>query len=267
MPSSTPQNKIGVATISQVQRKPAYTIEDINMLKPENSRVTAVRFTSKYYTPKGMPYARIVCVCSCGTIFTTLLQSVTQGKSLSCGCLHKETLSKKGFTIEKINDKKPTNSRLTAISFNRIHISPGGQKIKLVNVKCSCGKECVKRQPDIVSGHTLSCGCYEQEVLLKRNTKYSVHIPKLYACWNDMMRRCYDETSFGYSYYGGKGVSVCKEWHDYQKFLNWALENGWEIGLQLDKDKKGTGLLYCPEYCCFLTAKENNATNMLKNKK
>jgi len=243
-----------------------YTIQQINSIKPSNSRVTALRFAPKYTTPKGASYTQIVCRCRCGVEFTTLLSSVTQGKALSCGCLHKEVLSKKGFTIQKINDRIPINSRLTAISFNGIHITAKGQKVKLVNVKCSCGKKCVKRQPDILCGHTLSCGCYEEEVLLKRNTKYSHNIPKLYHCWNDMMRRCYDQKSTGYLYYGGRGVSVCEDWHDYQKFLDWALMNGWEEGLQLDKDKKGDGLLYCPDFCCFLTPKENNPHNMKKNK-
>lgn len=242
------------------------TIEEINQFKPAESKVRAIRFAGYYITPKGSRYKKIVCICECGTIFTTHLSSVTQGNTISCGCFAKKQRQKRGLTIADINNKKPLNSRLTALSFSGKHTTPGGQIIKLVNVKCACGKECVKRQPDIVSGHTMSCGCLDHETIIKRNTKYSKTIPKLWYCWNDMMRRCYDKTSSGYSYYGGRGVTVCPEWHDYEKFMNWALSSGWAIGLQLDKDKLGDGSIYSPQTCIFLTPKENNHYNMKKLK-
>jgi hypothetical protein len=73
-----------------------------------------------------------------------------------------------------------------------------------------------------------------------------------------MIQRCYDEKFVYYKYYGGKGVVVCKEWKDdYNIFLNWAKNNGWAKGLQLDKDTKGNGMIYSPETCRFITREEN----------
>jgi hypothetical protein len=34
-----------------------------------------------------------------------------------------------------------------------------------------------------------------------------------------MMRRCYDLKKSDYNYYGGRGITVCKRWHDFWKFV------------------------------------------------
>lgn len=155
------------------------------------------------------------------------------------------------YTIDLINSLKPADSRLTAISF----YMDGYMKKAFCN--CSCGKTCYVTGSRIVSGHTKSCGCYNIDKN-KEFSKYSHSIPEIYHCWWAMNHRCDSPDNPRYHVYGGIGVTVCEEWkHDYQKFLDWALSNGWKKGLQLDKDIKGTGLLYCPEYCCFVTPKEN----------
>ncbi len=71
--------------------------------------------------------------------------------------------------------------------------------------------------------------------------------------------RCYKNNNKAYPIYGGRGVVVCDEWkNDRVAFMDWAVENGYQIGLQLDKDIKGDGFLYSPNTCCFVTSKENN---------
>ena len=78
---------------------------------------------------------------------------------------------------------------------------------------------------------------------------------------NSMMSRCYNPKVHSFARYGAIGVTVCDEWKDYQTFKKWGLANGWEKGLQLDKDKLSVskpGKIYSPEFCCFLTSKENN---------
>jgi hypothetical protein len=94
----------------------------------------------------------------------------------------------------------------------------------------------------------------------KKYKKYSVSIPALYSAWFHAKQRCHNKKYPAYHYYGGRGVKVCLEWRrDYQKFLDWALANGWKKGLQLDKDIKGNGMLYGPDTCVFVTPKENGA--------
>lgn len=76
-----------------------------------------------------------------------------------------------------------------------------------------------------------------------------------------MKQRCYNSKDAAYLNYGGRGVRVCNSWlDDFKLFFDWCINNGWQEGLQLDKDIKGNGLLYSPETCCFVTAKENSNT-------
>jgi len=42
----------------------------------------------------------------------------------------------------------------------------------------------------------------------------------LYAVWCDMRRRCRSPKDPGYQHYGGRGISVCKEWNEsFHKFV------------------------------------------------
>lgn len=36
--------------------------------------------------------------------------------------------------------------------------------------------------------------------------------------WRMMMYRCYNPSSESYPRYGGRGITVCPQWHDYKQF-------------------------------------------------
>lgn len=75
----------------------------------------------------------------------------------------------------------------------------------------------------------------------------------------EMMRRCYNETSVAYKDYGAKGITVCLEWHDRENFRKWAIENGYEKGLRLERiDGKGN---YEPNNCRFGTKRKDKGVN------
>lgn len=78
---------------------------------------------------------------------------------------------------------------------------------------------------------------------------------RLYNSWKNMISRCYDEKSQRYYTYGARGIGVCKEWlDDFHAFARFALENGWEPGLSIERlDVDGD---YCPENCTFITMAE-----------
>lgn len=71
-----------------------------------------------------------------------------------------------------------------------------------------------------------------------------------YVRWRGMVDRCYNVKNASYSNYGGMGITVCKDWKDYDTFLKWHNENS-IVGWELDKDILG-GTSYSPEYCVFV---------------
>jgi hypothetical protein len=40
-----------------------------------------------------------------------------------------------------------------------------------------------------------------------------------YKVWLGMLQRCENPNNKAYKYYGGRGITVCKRWHDYRNFL------------------------------------------------
>lgn len=229
------------------------TIREINSRKPPDSRLTAKSLFRKWDGNGFVGYCKAICIC--GTEIEIGASRVATGKTRSCGCIAKEGDSTSSFTIKEMNERKKSQkgSRLVAIKFiQKTKIK--GRSVRNVLVRCKCGNEkelCVAQ----FLSDTKSCGC-----LLKENgtIKWKNNCKEIDGCYRAMMARCYNPKWNNYYNYGGRGVKVCDEWiNDYQSFLNWARKNGWAKGLQLDKDSKGDGLLYSPETCCFLTAREN----------
>ena len=130
-----------------------------------------------------------------------------------------------------------------------------------VSAKCDCGVEKIYflnnlRRKD----HTTSCGCEKIRTAGDGARTHGMGNKKtpLYAIWNKMKNRCYSASTSDYKNYGGRGVKVCDEWrNDFKAYYDWCIENGWQKGLQIDKDKVGDSLLYSPRTCSILTVKEN----------
>ena len=71
----------------------------------------------------------------------------------------------------------------------------------------------------------------------------------------DMMRRCYSVKCKDYRYYGGKGITVCDEWHTAKNFIAWAYSSGYQDGLTIDRiDPKKN---YSPDNCRWISQPEN----------
>ena len=80
--------------------------------------------------------------------------------------------------------------------------------------------------------------------------------PRLYGIWSTMMHRCFDVKRGKFKDYGGRGISVCREWFDPNAFIDWAETNGYCNGLQLDRiDNNGW---YSPNNCRWTTPKQNS---------
>lgn len=126
---------------------------------------------------------------------------------------------------------------------------------------CDCG---IEKEFDIYKAKTgivKSCGCLIRDNPVNKTHGLSKH--PLFKVWAGILRRCYNKNERSYPYYGGGGVVVCNEWkNDFKSFFDWASNNGYRPGLQLDKDikelKKGrVSKEYSPETCSFVTKIEN----------
>ena len=119
--------------------------------------------------------------------------------------------------------------------------------------KCSCGNEKIINGESLVRGLTTSCGCYREKVF--NHKKHNKTNTRLYNIWCSMKQRCYYTKHKEFKYWGGKGIIICDEWKsDFQNFYNWALNNGYDDNLSIDRIDGNKN--YCPENCRWATAKE-----------
>lgn len=156
--------------------------------------------------------------------------------------------------IDILNTQKAERSKLTALEYIKETVPFGKSRRTAIICQCDCGNKLTISVFHFKNGGIRSCGCMPKGEA--RTYQYSCE--KIRNIYYAMISRCHIPTDTGYKYYGGRGVKVCDEWRNNpQLFFDWAVENGWEPGLELDKDKIGDGLLYSPQTCCFLTNLEN----------
>lgn len=125
--------------------------------------------------------------------------------------------------------------------------------------RCDCGTPFIAQIYKVKTEETQSCGCLHIKMTKQANTTHGLKSHKLYGVWSAMKARCYNPNTSQFKDYGGRGVIVCEEWkNDFINFYKWAISNGWKLGLQLDKDIKGDGMIYSPTVCVFVNAKDNS---------
>lgn len=139
-----------------------------------------------------------------------------------------------------------------------------GRKHEMWECLCDCGKKVIVDKGSLTRGTTVSCGCYHREMTIKQMTTHGHSDSKLHNVWLSMRNRCTRTKDSHYKYYGGKGIAVCDEWHDFSVFYNWAISNGWREGLTIDRIDNSKG--YNPENCRIadIITQANNKTNNAK---
>lgn len=131
--------------------------------------------------------------------------------------------------------------------------------------RCDCGNDYIVSTNYLISGHTKSCGCINEEKRSYTKFKNDKRAKSLYKKWDSMHQRCYNPKSNGFENYGGKGIKMCNEWRDsFDNFFKWAIENGYEEIESDYRDRLAIDRIdntkdYCPENCRFISISENGS--------
>lgn len=78
---------------------------------------------------------------------------------------------------------------------------------------CRCGNIKFIREESLRKGVSTSCGF----------CGYGIKYPAAYSSWLNMRQRCTNPNNTNYSNYGGRGITICKEW---DKFINFFEDMG-----------------------------------------
>jgi hypothetical protein len=89
---------------------------------------------------------------------------------------------------------------------------------------CDCGNVTESYLGGVSSGRNTCCRNCVITKLKSNNTKHGRTGSKEYLVWQNMKRRCLDDSNKSYSNYGGRGISVCPEWE--QSFDNFIKDVG-----------------------------------------
>lgn len=118
---------------------------------------------------------------------------------------------------------------------------------------CACGKENhLARIDGIVKGTSRSCGCLQKDAV----TTHGRSQHPLWRKWHQMHLRCEDPRNSHFENYGGRGIKICKRWHDLENFIA-DMYPSYFKGAEIDrKDVNGN---YEPDNCQWLTHSEQAA--------
>lgn len=87
---------------------------------------------------------------------------------------------------------------------------------------CDCGQQTTVAGYSLRSGNTKSCGCLKVEASIvsgsRLNYRHGKTGSRAHSIWSSMLQRCHDPKHKSFPSYGGRGISVCDSWMDFENF-------------------------------------------------
>ena len=187
------------------------------------------------FTIIGLNKGKYTIKCNiCGTEKEIDAEPVISGQRKDYKChTHRKTVEKYD---ESYIGRKNNMLTVTGITWDEA----SGKK--LFKCLCDCGNTYYAKPTLWEIGKVKSCGCY-----LENRSADAIPTERIKSIYRGMKLRCLDKDSKDYHNYGGRGIKICSEWLDFNNFLKWSMENGYDNKKTIDRiDFNGD---YKPDNC------------------
>jgi hypothetical protein len=162
-----------------------------------------------------------------------------------------------------------STKNMTGLRFGRLSVlkragSDGGGKATWL-CRCDCGRKATVTGASLRGRNTKSCGCYGQQTGHLNTTHghlKSYQVTSEYVVWRGMLARCYQPHNYGFRWYGGRGIGVCKRWRgDFAKFI---ADVGTKPAADYVFSRKNKDDGYRPGNCEWSPARHRSATTQTR---
>lgn len=224
----------------------------VQMVGKTFSRLTVTGRAPEYIDGSGRKRLKYLCACTCGKALEVLGENLRSGHTTSCGCQQDDNRRKRAKDATGIRF-----GRLVVISEAEKYVSPQGMRLRRVKARCDCGQEIETNLNSLKTGLVASCGCYRTELAVaavKHGDARKGRPTREYKTWINMIARCENPNVDRYPHYGGRGITVCKEWReDFEVFLR---DMGRKPSREHSIDRENVNGNYEPGNCRWATAIE-----------
>jgi len=143
-----------------------------------------------------------LCICDCGTKHYQQLSTINLNKSKGCMKCTRKPMGKKYGKWTILRDAGLNKHRQI-----------------VYRVMCECGFIKNIRKWSLIKGQTKMCGSCAFKENPHRAFKHGLSRTKVYKAWCDMKSRCLNPEHKYFKWYGGKGITIDKRWHQFINFF------------------------------------------------
>jgi len=124
---------------------------------------------------------------------------------------------------------------------------PRGQRLWACH--CVCGNVVTLTTNRLNRGNDVSCGCFRRQGGRRHGHTNGEEKTGTYQSWTAMKARCLNPNDENYKYYGGRGITVCRRWLDFENFL---ADMGLRPSGKMSIERNDVNGNYEPGNCCWI---------------